>query len=233
MERFFDMADASATVVDVDGAVDLEMMEKWEEGLHKGSLRREVHNNGLISDLFDKQILTYLEKVFAQSESGNQALTTTEFRDLMARFIPLNLVDSIYRSIDVNDVGYIKYSDFTNYLIASEEGSAFSSKTYATRLVLNFTQEDDNTTVHKDMIDCMVYVKKPCAMVITGGRDGQLSLWNAESLDLITHIAHRDKNAVYEEELHRGMDKILKAKCAKMSTTTNKHKNTKVLHDAH
>jgi WD40 repeat protein len=74
----------------------------------------------------------------------------------------------------------------------------------------------------------MIYVKKPCAMIITGGRDGQLSLWNAETLELITHIAHRDKNSVYEEELHRGMNNILKAKCAKMSASSGKRKHSKV-----
>lgn len=175
--------------------------------------------SGGISDLFDKNVLTYLEKVFSESESQHNALTTQEFRQLLVKYIPLNLVDNIYRSIDVNDVGYINYSDFTNYLIASEEGSAFSSKTYVSRLVMHFEQEEENMVTHRDMIDCMVYVKKPCAMIITGGRDGQVSLWHAESLELITHINHRAKNSVYEEDLHSRMDKVLKAKVIKMATS--------------
>ncbi len=185
-------------------------------------------SSGGISDLFDVKILSHLEQVFSQSESGINALTTREFRELLSAYIPLHLVDNIYRSIDVNDVGYINYSDFTNYLIASEEGSSFTSKTYISRLVMNLEQEEENLVTHKDMIECMIYVKKPCAMIITGGRDGQLSLWHAESLELITHIAHRNKNSVYEEDLHSKMDKILKARCAKMSTTGHKRRQSKV-----
>lgn len=188
----------------------------------------QKQGTGGISDLFDKNILAHLELVFAQNESGNNTLTTEEFRHLVVRYIPLSLVDSIYRSIDVNDVGYINYSDFTNYLIASEEGSAFSSKTYVSRLVMNLEQEEENLVTHRDMIDCMIYVKKPCAMIITGGRDGQVSLWHAESLELITHIQHRAKNSVYEEELHSRMDKVLKAKVTKMAVSQHKRRQAKV-----
>jgi hypothetical protein len=190
--------------------------------------RKELRTTGQLSDLFDRHVLAELEVEFANSPTVYNSLSTTEFREVMSKYIPLHLVDDIYRSIDVNDIGFINYSDFTNYLISAEEGSSFSSKTYATRLVVSMEQEEDDRWTHKDMIDCMVYVKKPCAMIITGGRDGQLSLWNAETLLLITHIAHRDKNSVYEEELHRGMNKVLKAKCAKMSATAHKRKNSKV-----
>lgn len=178
--------------------------------------------------MFDKNILARLELAFLQSETGNNTLMTQEFRELMVRYIPLNLVDSIYRSIDVNDVGYINYSDFTNYLIASEEGSTFSSKSFVSRLVMNLEQEEEGLVTHRDMIDCMVYVKKPCAMIITGGRDGQVSLWHAESLELITHIQHRAKNSVYEEELHSRMDKVLKAKVTKMSVSANQRRQSRV-----
>ena len=191
--------------------------------------RKTAPANAQLSDLFDRGILFELEQEFSYSSSIPNSLSTQEFRILLSKYIPLKLVDDMYRSIDVNDVGYINYADFTNYLITSEEGSSFSSKTYTSKLVLNAPQQEDAEWSHKDMIDCMIYVKKPCAMIITGGRDGQLSMWNAETLQLITHIDHQDKNSVYEEELQRGMNKLLKAKCAKMSTTsTTQRKNVKV-----
>jgi WD40 repeat protein len=219
---------------ELDDFIDDDVIDQWEDSLrHKNAPKLgtdRASSSGLVSDLFDREILSHLEDVFANSTSGNNALLANEFRSLIARYIPYHLVESIYRSIDVNDVGYINYSDFTNYLIASEASSTFSSRAYMSRLVMNMQQEEETGVTHKDSIDCMVYVKKPFAMIITGGRDGQISLWYADTLELITHIQHRDKNSVYGEELHRTMDKVLIAKCAKMSTAKAppKRKQTKV-----
>lgn len=208
--------------------VRLDDLDQWGSNLRIPS-RRRGERTGQLSDLFDHEVLAELEYEFSNSSTVLNSLSTQEFRLLLSKYIPLSLVDDMYRSIDVNDVGYINYSDFTNYLIASEEGTAYSSRTYATRLVLSVEQEENATWRHKDMIECMIYVKKPCAMIITGGRDGQLSLWNAETLELITHIDHRDKNSVYQEELKQGMHKLLRAKCAKMAMDSETRKqNTRV-----
>lgn len=172
---------------------------------------------GLISDLFDKSILTHLEALFTSSKYGNNSLTTLEFKSVIAEYIPLKLVENICRAIDVNDTGYVNYSSFTSYLIAAEAGSSLSAKTYITRLVKSHEQPEQPGILHRDFIDFLVYVKKPCPMVISGGRDGQLQLWEPQELSLITPVQHRDNNAVYQEDLFKSMDTVLRAQCSKFT----------------
>jgi hypothetical protein len=206
-----------------------EHLEKIEESLQdKSSNRKEVYSNGLISDLFDKNILATLEQIFEESTFRHNSLPANEFKRVISAYIPQALVDSVYRSIDVNDVGYVNYSDFTNYLIASEAGSSFSAKMYISRLVPYFHQDDDASIIHRDAIDCMVYVKRPCPMIITGGRDGQLSIWDPDSLLLMKNIDHRDKNEVYREDLKKSMDMLLRAQ-TKPSGNYVKHSKVTLL----
>ena len=173
---------------------------------------------GLISDLFDKDVLTHFENIFTTSKHGNNSLTTAEFKSLISEYIPLKLVETICGAIDVNDTGYVNYSAFTNYLIAAEAGSSFSARTYITRLVKSGEQSEQPGILHRDFIDFLVYVKKPCPMVISGGRDGQLQLWEPQELSLITPVQHKDSNAVYQEDLYKTMDTVLRAQCSKFQT---------------
>lgn len=187
------------------------VVERIELSLHdQNNNRKEKFSNGLISDLFDKYILARLEKMFAESTFRPYTLPAEQFRAVISAYIPLPLVESVYRSIDVNDVGYVDFSDFTNYLIASENNSAFSAKTYISRLIPYLQQEDEIGVVHRDCIDCLLYLRKPCHMLISGGRDGQLSLWDPETLQLLTNIHHQPKTAVYKDEMEKNMDKLLK-----------------------
>ena len=196
------------------------LLENLENSLNtsKFSAKKEVQSNGIVSDLFDKKILANLELVFSTSESGNNSLTSAEFKKLIAQYIPISLVENIYRAIDVNDIGHVNYSDFTNYLISSEAGSSFSSKAYTTRIVMTAQQEDNMAHTHRDFIDCLVFVRKPCPMLVTGGRDGVVSLWDPAELVHIRTIDHRDHNSVYREELHKSMDTLLKAKSSKSTS---------------
>ncbi len=206
------------------------LLESLEKSLVTSTdAKKDVQSTGIISDLFDKEILTYLEEVFSTSETGNSSLSAHEFKGLISKYIPLGLVENIYRAIDVNDIGYVNYSDFTNYLISAEAGSTFSSKTYTTRLVL-FNQQDDNINViHRDFIDSLVFVRKPCPMLLSGGRDGQISIWDPTELTLVRNIQHRDSNSVYQEELYRSMDPLLKAHCRKQNSGHSaKKKSSKV-----
>jgi WD40 repeat protein len=189
-----------------------EQIELLENSLHDHTQqKKEMLNTGLVSDLFDRNILETLKSYFEQSSFRHNSLPAEQFKALISQYIPRPIVDSVYRSIDVNDVGYVNYSDFTNYLIASEAGSSFSAKIYISRLVPMLQQEDDASIMHRDGIDCIAYVKRPCPMIITGGRDGQLSIWDPDNLLLMKNIEHLDKNAVYKEELRKSMDGLLRA----------------------
>lgn len=207
-----------------DNALLLQRLESSVNTAKSGS-KKEIQSSGIISDLFDKKILSHLEHIFSTSESGDNSLGAAQFKALIAQYIPLSLVENIYRAIDVNDVGRVNYSDFTNYLISSEAGSSFSSKAYTTRIVVAVQQEDTQAAAHRDFIDCLVFVRKPCPMLITGGRDGLVSLWDPSDLSHIKSVAHRDNNSVYREELQRSMDTLLKARCAKHGSSSSRKKD--------
>jgi hypothetical protein len=199
-----------AQQITVDNADQL--LEQLEKGFQDQSINLiELEASGDISDLFDQTVLTRLETIFAESTFGHFTLPASQFCNIISKYISPSLVENIYRSIDVNDVGYVEYSAFTNFLIASEAGSSFSARNFLARLTPYFSQENESPFLHRDAIDCMVYVKRPCPMVITGGRDGQLFLWEPEHLSLIKSIDHRDKNSLYAEELSKSMDTMLKA----------------------
>jgi hypothetical protein len=209
---------------DRQSAADADLVIKRLENSLKDNahqLKKDV-NTGEVSDLFDSQILAQLEDLFMNSKSGYQSLTAKEFRDVISQYIPLPLVENVYRAIDVNDLGFVRYSDFTNYLIASEAGSSFSARNFMAKLSFLHTQEDDGTQIHRDMVDCMVYTKRPCPMLITGGRDGALNLWNPETLEQMTSIDHKNKNFVYKLELEKTMDTMMKAQSARRVTNNNK-----------
>lgn len=150
--------------VDVDPYNTVDVVDQLERRF-RIERRGQVKRDGVISDLFDRRILTIFERRFNNSSSGHQVLKAGEFQQLVSEYIPSHLVENIYRSIDVNDTGSVHYSDFINYLIASEEGSLFSNKTNTSRLVMHGQQvvepDDSRNESHSDFIDCLCYLKKP------------------------------------------------------------------------
>jgi len=58
--------------------------------------------------------------------------------------------------------------------------------------------QDDSEHYHRDSIDCLTYVHKPCSMIVSGGRDGLIGMWNTQNLTLIKLINYRDKNLVFQ-----------------------------------
>lgn len=184
----------------------------------------------LISDLLDQQLLSYIEQVFAESKSGDWSLRADEFRQFLSRLsLPSSLIESVYRAIDTNDVGVVTYSDFTSYLIASEAGSSFSEKTFISRLVLLGTQDMPSVQyVHRDFIDCLVYLAKPVGLLMSGGRDGQLAMWDPDSLNLVRLVDHRDKNSVLQKIADANMGSKLKAQISGRLKAFHKRKPTKM-----
>lgn len=171
-----------------------------------------------VSDLFDIKIILKFRRRFAKSAIGKNKLPAVEFKALLSEYIPEKEIDFIYEKIDVNDEGVIKFSDFINTLIAAEDGSSFANNAYANKLVSKLVQEDDNHHIHKDNIDHLCFVLKPRKMIITGGRDGQISIWDAEDLWHIGNIYHRDKNSIFLEKFMN--NKRTNSNQAKYSTTS-------------
>lgn len=152
--------------LDLDNDISL-VVDTLEQRFIKQS-KSKIKKNGIISDLFDKEILSSLEIIFSNGKIGNQTLSIIEFKEAIVQYIPVHLVENICRSIDVNDSGFVNYPDFINYLITSEQGTSFSNRTNASKFVLRSQQDQDTSVIHRDFIDCICYTKKPHSMIITG-----------------------------------------------------------------
>lgn len=63
----------------------------------------------------------------------------------------------------------------------------------------------------RDFIDFMCFTMKPCPMLVSGGRDGKVSIWNPNDLRMVASITHTGKNEVYMRELAQSMDTAQKA----------------------
>ena len=125
--------------------------------------------------------------------------------------------------------GSVSYADFTNYLITLETSSESTTGNISKLLSIvsqsGPREENDNDTeyYHRDSVDCLVYVHKPCrcwlsyeslfekwrfnyyfipSMVVSGGRDGLIGLWNSHDLKLIKRINYKDKNSVFQVRHH-------------------------------
>ena len=146
---------------------DAKLVESLEQRFTKQS-KQKIKRNGIVSDLFDKEILSSLEIIFNNGRIGHQTLTILEFKQAIIQYIPENLVENICRSIDVNDTGFVNYSDFVNYMITSEQGTSFSNRTNASKFFLQCQQDQDTSVIHRDFIDSICYTKKPYPIVITG-----------------------------------------------------------------
>lgn len=203
------------------------IVNKIEKGLSdKVKQKKETQQINYLATLFDQNVLSNIENLFQASSDGRCVLKGETFKSILSQYIPPNHVENVYKAIDVNDLGFVTYSEFTNFLIASEAGFSFSSKVYNNRLIPIYAQEDDSNS-HRDSIDNLIFVKKPCPMLISGGRDGFISLWDPETLSIMTSIEYRDKNAIYQEELNKNMDPIVRAQTNR-TQNPKKQKSSKV-----
>lgn len=158
------------------------------------------------SDLLDIKMLKEIKSKFTLrciDESGN-SLKADEFIALLAEYIPKRDAELMYKKIDVNDDGTVEWHEFTGFLINADsiKGSnsavgSNSSSSAAAGPVFRPTEKLSQASgehVHRDMIEHVAYSARPYPMVVTGCRDGSISLWNATDLSYITKIMHMDKN---------------------------------------
>lgn len=72
----------------------------------------------------------------------------------------------------------------------------------------------------------MVYSRKPVPMILTGTRDGQLSMWDPDTLKLITRFNHKNRSYVFQQELRQSMDKKLKAQTQRFAPSFGRHQSS-------
>ena len=153
-------------------------------------------------DCFDSHVLSKLKERIDLSSNGR--ITEKEFK-LLLREVTNDqssvIEDQVYAKIDVTNVGYITFSSFASFLLAMEDGTQWAAAKNATKLVLRndlitLPISSMGAVVHRDEITCLCYLQK-CHMVVTGGADGQLLVWDPVNLSLLASLHHTDKHAVY------------------------------------
>lgn len=108
--------------------------------------------------------------------------------EFLAPYVSSPHVEAMFRSMDINDIGrylavfqcsskllYIRwqigsvsYSDFTNFLITMETSNDIASGNISkllpakTQAPIRIENDNDTEYYHRDNIDCLVYVHKPC-----------------------------------------------------------------------
>ena len=151
---------------------------------------------------FDSHVLSKLKERIDHSIKGY--ITEREFKSLLREVTNDSssaIEDQVYAKIDVTNVGYITFSSFASFLLAMEEGTQWAAAKNSTKLVLRndliaLPISTMGAVVHRDEITCLCYLPK-CHMVITGGADGQLLVWDPVNLSLLASLHHTDKHAVY------------------------------------
>jgi hypothetical protein len=195
----------------------LSLGENDSDGKETGRVGIKKAENLTVTDLFDKECILTFRKAFRSSKVGGEHLPGTEFKELLRMYLPDSQVQQIYEKIDVSDDGFVTFMDFIDFLISSEAGTILAHALHATKLKKNVEQMDDPRSVHRDMIDHMCYSNNPMPVLVTGGRDGKVQLWDPDELGLICSIGHEDKNSVYLGELMQGMTSTQRASCMKSS----------------
>jgi WD40 repeat protein len=132
----------------------------------------------------------------------------------------------MYQRIDVNDDGFIEFSEFVNYLITAESqfhestNNGNTSNNNSSKLVMLRSQEPTSASNHKEMVDHICFHTKPCPMCITASRDGKIIIWNPQTLEKMAEIDHMDKHSVYREMLIAELPSVEKAQLLSHSKPT-------------
>jgi WD40 repeat protein len=181
---------------------DLAMLDMLGETQHRAAATSRFTP----SDLLDISMLKQIKSKFTLrciDESGD-SLKAEDFIALLAEYVPKRDAELMYKKIDVNNDGKVEWHEFTGFLINADSirgiNSAIGSKASSAAVagpVFRPTEKLSQASgehVHRDMIEHIAYSARPYPIVVTGCRDGSISLWNAADLSYITKILHVDKN---------------------------------------
>ena len=191
----------------------------WQGSFHLESVSEEEpskysnHKQLLaVSDLLDINILRECRRKFLEYGEGENgdSLKVEKFIEVLSCFMPRHDVESIYKKIDVNDDGYVDWQEFTGFLINSDTMKGAGSYGPSHLPTERAVQPPDRHT-HRDMIEHLSFSMKPYPMIVTGCRDGTISIWNAADLSYNGSISHHDKNSLMVSSMVRSISTAQKA----------------------
>jgi WD40 repeat protein len=149
------------------------------------------------TELLDIKILKDVRGKFLEFGVGDtgDSLKVEDFIDILSAYMPRQVVEKIYKKIDVNDDGFVDWHEFTGFLINADSMKTSTSYGPTYRPAERAAQAHDRHT-HRDLIEHLAFSMRPVPMIITGCKDGSISMWNYSDLSYIGSIAHHDKNSI-------------------------------------
>ena len=188
----------------------------------KSAAHREVAKHGTddedvppihlprFDECLESTALAALQERIESSPFGR--ITFAEFKQVMKQFSHDHAaIAQIYQKIDIAHTGFITFSAFASFLLATEAGTEWARGKNSSHWVLrNDLIAPPNTataaTVHRDAVTCVCFMPIPHPMLISGGQDGQLLVWDPYDLSLMASLEHTDKHAVCVQQLRGTMD---------------------------
>lgn len=164
------------------------------------------------TELLDIKILKEVRAKFLEygvGESGD-ALKVEDFIEILSVYMPRQDVENVYKKIDVNDDGFVDWHEFTGFLINADAMKGSSAYGPAYRPAERAVQPVDRH-MHRDMVEHLAFAMKPVPLIVTGCRDGSISLWNYNDLTFVGAVAHHDKNSIMVSSMFRSIGTTQKA----------------------
>lgn len=164
------------------------------------------------TELLDIKILKEVRAKFLEYGTGEtgDAVKVEDFIEILSAYMPRQDVDKIYMKIDVNDDGFVDWHEFTGFLINADAMKGVTSYGPTYRPAERICQPHDRH-VHRDMIEHLAFSMKPLPMVVTGCKDGSISLWSYNDLTYVGSVAHYDKSSIMMSSMIRNIDTAQKA----------------------
>jgi hypothetical protein len=177
--------------------------------------------------LFNIESIRTLKKEFKSACGIYGSLTKENFKSLLLGIMSPYAAETVYRMIDTNGKGGVSFSEFVDFFVTATAAGGSSGRLSSDSFY--FIQRPGSRATstsldHRDCIDQICAFARPCRMVVTGGRDGQLLVWKPSSLQLMAKIDHKEKNRVYLEKIHIGLDTMQRALLSKGSSAPNNNR---------
>ncbi len=146
-------------------------------------------------------------------------ISADDFKEMLSSLIGEREVEMIYNMIDVSDTHRIYWQHLVNYLIAIESTNRQAEGYYTSQFKLHEHQNRrGGSHIHKDLITQICHSSRSPECLITGGRDGQITLWNPTTLKPMIWTGHRDKSTVLLQEINAKASKEQRAVLARSKT---------------
>lgn len=149
--------------------------------------------------------LQHIRRAFAHTHSPGLA-TYPEAHAILSRYTSTRAIDAALRRIDVNRTQTISFSQLADFFIAGQESLDLVSaeegalETFTHR----FTQPIHWSSIHRSAVHVLAFATRPRPLLVSGGRDGQVALWDPDTLRCVTKVSRMRTFVPIWVDAHRG-----------------------------